>query len=486
MADILFSHSYFLRFDPKQWETMQPYPPLGTLYAASYTRQRGYSVALFDSMLAAGPDEFRAALDAHQPRFVVLYEDSFNYLSKMCLTRMREAAFVMAGLAKRQGGCTVIVSGSDATDHKAAYLAHGADYLLIGEGEITLVALLDVLSGRSRTSLDDVPGLAFIRDGTLRQTGERELLRDLDVLPPPARDLLDIPLYERAWRTRHGYFSMNVVTTRGCPFKCNWCAKPIYGNRYNSRSPERVAAELRELKTTCRPDHLWFADDIFGLKPGWVERFSRCVIEQDAVIPFKIQARVDLLDEDVVRALKTAGCRSIWVGAESGSQKILDAMDKGTTVEQIHTAAARLHRHGIEVGFFLQFGYPGETWEDIGKTMLMVRDCRPDDIGISVSYPLPGTMFYERVRQELGEKRNWTDSDDLAMMFRGTYSPEFYRTLHRVVHGRFRVQKGLDAFAEWLRHPARLDGQRMRTVAAAASGAAMAAVGGVRLRRLRH
>jgi radical SAM superfamily enzyme YgiQ (UPF0313 family) len=277
---------------------------------------------------------------------------------------------------------------------------------------------------------------------------------------------------------------MNMVTTRGCPFKCNWCAKPIYGNRYNCHSPEYVANELRDLKDRYRPDHIWFADDIFGLKPGWVEEFSRHVLAYDAVIPFKIQARVDLLDEEVVRTLKTAGCRMVWVGAESGSQHILDAMEKGTTVEQIHDAATRLKRYGIKVGFFLQFGYPGEMRDDIDRTIQMVRACKPDDIGISVSYPLPGTKFYERVRQEMGDKRNWADSDDLAMMFQGAYPPEYYRTLHRVVHGRFRVQKGWRAMLECFRHPSHLDRRRMHTLGAAVTGAATAAVGSWRLRRL--
>lgn len=483
MTDILFTHAYFLRFDPKQWDAMQPYPPLGTLYAAGYARQLGYTVSLFDSMLADRPEDIKTALETHHPRFMVLFEDNFNYLSKMCLTRMSEAAFTMIKMAK-QYGCTVIVSGSDATDRQADYLAHGADYILIGEGEYTLGELLDTLSERSRTPVDEIPGLAYLHGDVPVRTGARGFLRDLDVLPVPARDLLDIRHYEHAWRTRHGYFSMNMVTTRGCPFKCNWCAKPIYGNRYNSHSPEWVANELRELKDRYRPDHIWFADDIFGLKPVWVEQFSHHVRMLDAVTPFKIQARVDLLDEDVAQALKTAGCDMAWVGAESGSQKILDAMDKGTTVQQIRDAAARLHRYGIKVGFFLQFGYPGETREDIDRTIRMVHECRPDDIGISVSYPLPGTKFYERVRQDMGDKQNWTDSDDLAMMFQGMYSPEYYRVLHRMVHGRFRVQKGWHAMLECLRYPSHMNRRRMHTIGAAITGVANATVGSLRLRRL--
>jgi radical SAM superfamily enzyme YgiQ (UPF0313 family) len=234
---------------------------------------------------------------------------------------------------------------------------------------------------------------------------------------------------------------MNMVTTRGCPYHCNWCAKPIWGQRYNSRSPENVVAEMKWLKETYAPDHIWFADDILGLKPNWIGRYAELVREADAVIPFKCLQRADLVNEKTAAALAKAGCKTVWLGAESGSQKILDAMDKGDKVEDIYYAAKLLRDNGIEVGFFLQFGYPGEMWEDVQKTLKMVRECMPDDIGISVSYPLPGTKFFERVKLELGEKQNWTDSEDLAMLYRGPFPTEFYRILHGRVHYEFRARK---------------------------------------------
>jgi anaerobic magnesium-protoporphyrin IX monomethyl ester cyclase len=268
-------------------------------------------------------------------------------------------------------------------------------------------------------------------------------ITDLDKLPFPAWDLVEVQKYRSIWLKRHGYFSMNMVTTRGCPYHCNWCAKPIWGQRYNSRLPENVAAEMKWLKENFAPDHIWFADDILGLKPRWIERFAALLHEADAVIPFKCLQRADLVNEKTAAALAKAGCRTVWIGAESGSQKILDAMEKGDKVEDIYNAARLLRGNGIEVGFFLQFGYPGETWEDVQKTLKMVRDCAPDDIGISVSYPLPGTKFFERVKLELGEKQNWVDSDDLAMLYRGPFPTEVYRILHGRVHYEFRTRKTL-------------------------------------------
>jgi radical SAM superfamily enzyme YgiQ (UPF0313 family) len=455
MTDILFGQSYYLRFDPKLWAAMQPYPPLGTLYAAAYARSKGYRVALFDAMLAESEAEWTAALEKHQPRFACIFEDNFNYLSKMCLLRMRQAALTMIAMAKAHG-CTVILCGADATDQADLYLDQGADYILLGEGELTLGELLDILNGKSSQPLNDILGLAYSNKKYEMQNTDstfiihhssfstrRPDLRDLDSLPFPAWDLVDVERYRKLWRERHGYYSMNMVTTRGCPYSCNWCAKPIWGQRYNSRSPQNVVAELRWLKETYQPDHIWFADDILGLKPGWIETFARLVNEAKTKVPFKCLQRADLITDQIAAALVAAGCKTVWLGAESGSDKVLKAMDKGGTVADIYQAAHALKKFGIEVGFFLQFGYPGESWDDIQSTLKMMRECAPDDIGISVSYPLPGTKFFERVKLELGEKQNWTDSQDLAMLYHGPYPTEFYRVLHGRVHYEFRARRAL-------------------------------------------
>jgi radical SAM superfamily enzyme YgiQ (UPF0313 family) len=357
---------------------------------------------------------------------------------------MRKAAFEKARLAK-EAGAFVVVHGSDATDRLEDYLRAPIDAAVVGEGEETL----SELARGGCLELPRVPGLAFLDlkgGGRVVKTVPRPLLPQLDALPFPAWDLVDVDRYRNAWLERHDFFSVNMVTTRGCPYHCNWCAKPIYGQRYQSRSPASVAEELSFIRSTVRPDHVWFADDIFGLKPGWVDRFAAEVESRGLRTRFKIQARADLIDENVASALARAGCENVWMGAESGSQKVLDAMEKGIRVDQIFRATRLLRSRGIRVSFFLQFGYPGEEWSDIEKTLAMVRAARPDDIGISVSYPLPGTPFHERVQQDLRGKTNWTDSDDLDLMFRGTYPPEFYRALYRMVHSDFRLRRELARF----------------------------------------
>jgi len=451
VADLLLGQAYYLRFDPKLFQAQQPYAPLGTLYAASYLRERGHSVTLFDAMLAESVDEWEHALHTHRPRLAAIYEDSFNYLSKMCLSRMREAALDMIDRA-RQARVPVIVSGSDATDHAELYLRRGAAAVILGEGEITIADLADrMLSART---IEDVPGIAYLDDTCgVRRSGTRPFIKSLDELPFPAWDLVQVDRYKQLWHQRHGYYSMNIATTRGCPYHCNWCAKPIYGQRYATRTPQRVVEEIAWLKQHFQPDHLWIVDDVFGLKPGWVEEFAALLEERGARVPYRCLMRADQVTPPVAKALAASGCRMLWMGAESGSQKVLDAMEKGLRVEDIRTANRLLKAEGIAVGMFLQFGYPGEVWSDIEQTLQLARELEPADIGVSVSYPLPGTGFYERVRQELGVKQNWVDSNDLSTMYKATYTPEVYRRVHGLVHHEFRARKSAHVLTSVAQRP---------------------------------
>jgi radical SAM superfamily enzyme YgiQ (UPF0313 family) len=456
MKRILFTHSYFLRYDPKQWQLGQPYPPLGTLYAAALMRENDYQVVLFDTMFVSDPQEVALAIENNEPDFFVIYDDGFNYLTKMCLTNMREAAFIMIKIAKAKG-CTVIVSSSDSTDRYEEYLKEGADFVIIGEAEQTLLEITNFIE-RGGNDYSAIKGLAYLQSGTVVKTPARQVLKDLDNLPLPAWDLVNMDQYRQTWLKSAGYFSLNMSTTRGCPFKCNWCAKPIYGNRYNSRSPGNVLAEIKLLKDRYAMDHIWFCDDIFGLKPGWVMEFANLIRQEHIKVRFKIQSRADLLiDADTVKALAAAGCENVWIGAESGSQKILDAMDKGVSIQQIRESTRLMKDAGIKPSFFIQFGYPGELKDDIGLTIDMINELLPFEIGISVSYPLPGTSFYEKVKAELSKKTNWTDSNEMALMFHNTYQPSYYKQLHRYVHQNYHKHLAKNALVNLLRKPALAD-----------------------------
>ncbi|HEV3196340.1 MAG TPA: radical SAM protein [Bryobacteraceae bacterium] len=452
MVDVLLTHSNHLHNDRKQVRKMQPYPPLQTLLAAACLRQAGYSVALFDSTLEPPEAGFERALARYRPRLVAVCEDNFNYLTKMCLLRNRELAHWMAGRAN-QAGVAAIVNGSDASDRAAEYLQAGFEYVLVGEVEEAIVEVARQMLDGTDAVPGFIRGAAFLDDGSVgglaagvRYPPRRPPIGDLDSLPMPAWDLIDPEPYRQAWTSAHGYFSVNMVSSRGCPYRCNWCAKPIWGDTYHCRSAQLVAAEMLEVKTRFRPDHLWFADDIFALSQQWTHEFAAAVEATGAQVPFKMQSRCDLMTRPTVDALRRSGCTEVWMGVESGSQEVLDAMDKGTRLWQIYDARENLRRHGIRACYFLQFGYPGETWAEIEKTIALVRDTKPDDIGVSVSYPLPGTAFHRTVSSQLGPKENWADSDDLDMMFQGAFTTDFYRALADALH--VEVRTGRDAARE--------------------------------------
>ncbi len=483
MNSILFTHSYFLRYDPKQWQISQPYPPLGTLYAAAVMRENNYNVALFDTMFTSDPEEIKDALDNSKPDFFVIYDDGFNYLTKMCLTNMREAAFKMSKLAKARG-CKVIVSSSDSTDRYEAYLNEGADFVIIGEAEQTLLELTNHIKA-GETNFLSVKGLTYLKDSQIIKTSPRPVLKDLDTLPLPAWDLVKMEDYKSAWLKSAGFFSINMGTTRGCPFKCNWCAKPIYGNRYNSRSPQSVVQEIKLLKENYGIDHIWFCDDIFGLKPGWIVEFASLIKSEKIDIRFKIQSRADLLfEEETVKALAAAGCENIWIGAESGSQKILDAMDKGITIEQIQKSTSMMKQFDIKPSFFIQFGYPGELKSDIDLTINMINELLPHEIGISVSYPLPGTQFYEKVKAELEKKTNWTDSNEMALMFQNTYKPSYYKQLHQYVHQSYHKHLAKNAWVKLIGQPKGMNRTTLRKALSVFYHTPATFIAGLKLRQL--
>jgi anaerobic magnesium-protoporphyrin IX monomethyl ester cyclase len=441
MSNILFTHSYYYKLDSKQWKNKMPFPPLGTLYAASLLRKNGFNIDLFDTNLLDTPKSIISKLTANQPNYLVIYDDGFNYLTKMCLTNMREACFEMIQLAKKYN-CKIIVSSSDATDHYEKYIEKGADYIIQGEGEITLSELITHLE--ENKSVESINGIVYKNESVIKVNPKRAVLQNLDELPLPAWDLVDMNSYKEVWKQSKQEFTLNLATTRGCPYKCNWCAKPIYGNRYNAHSPEYIVKEIAYLKEQFGVTRFWMCDDIFGLKPNWVQELNVELKTNNLKISYYIQSRVDLLlKEDTIDALAESGLEEVWVGAESGSQKILDAMDKGTQVEDIYEATHLLQQKNIRVALFLQFGYLTENQEDIKKTIQMVKELKPDNIGISVSYPLPGTKFYDKVKDDLKLKANWTDSDDFDMMFQGTYSSNYYKKLQRFVHKEFRKSQGI-------------------------------------------
>ncbi|MEI9811448.1 MAG: radical SAM protein [Acidobacteriota bacterium] len=419
---IFLTHANHLYSDRKQVKKMQPYPPLQTLMVAALLRESGHEIVFFDCTFNR---DFLPALDACEPDLVAVIEDNFNFLTKMCLLENRKLACEMAQAARARR-IPAIINSSDSTGNPAAYLAAGFTRILTGEIEDAIVRAC---------AQGDVPASSAP-------------VADLDALPLPAWNLLDAGPYRRAWLEAHGYFSINLAASRGCPYQCNWCSKPIHGNSYRTLSAARTAETIHQANQVLRPDRIWFADDIFALSPRWATEFAGEMTRRGTRVPFKMQSRCDLMTRPTVAALAKAGCAEVWMGAESGSQRVLDRMEKGLRVEQIGAACANLRRHDIRACLFLQFGYLGEEWDDIEATIQMVRDVRPDDIGVSVSYPLPGTRFHQIVQQQRTGELHWSDSADLAMTYNGAFSSDFYRALSEALHLEVREADSSAAIAQ--------------------------------------
>ncbi len=412
MVDVLLTHSYHLPYDPKQVRKMQPYPPLGTLYAASALHAQGISVAVCDTMLQDPLIAFPEALRQQQPRLVVIYEDDFNFLSKMCLTRMRELAWQLAQEA-RMAGAIVIAHGSDATDHADSYLHNGVDFILLGEAEQTLVDLCSALLTGGPREISQASCNSIMQ--TISCRAQENCPRTHHGTPCPglpASSSISSP-YRQAWTSAHGLFSTNVVASRGCPYQCNWCAKPISGDKFQIRPAALVAAEIRELKELYGVQHIWFGDDVFALNHHWMQQFADEVESTQCALPFKIQSRADLMTPGTVESLKRAGCAEVWMGIESGSQKVLDAMDKGLNVSQVSTARTRLSDAGIRACYFLQFGYPEKPGKTFSRQSSSFAARVPMTLASLSHIRCPGQLFTNAFRSKSASR----ETGPTAMIF---------------------------------------------------------------------
>jgi anaerobic magnesium-protoporphyrin IX monomethyl ester cyclase len=439
MTDLMLVNPLFLCEDPVEQQLMTPYFPLGLLYLAATAREAGYQVSIFDAMFEKSDEAFVAALEKERPTVVGLG----------VLATVRAAALRLADLAHRHGAA-VVVGGADPTGRPESYLRHQSngsqpvDVVVVGEGEQTLLELLPLfLKGEPIDErLREIAGLAYLdAGGRFVSTAARQHCADLESLPLPARDLIDVETYRQAWRGGHGLFSLSLIATRGCPYGCKWCQKSVFGRSFRPRSPESVAEEMRLIKEQYRPDQLRVVDDVMGIDRQWARAWHDAVLARDAAMPFECLSRVDLMDEELVRLLQEAGCIRIAFGAESGSQKVLDAMNKGTTVEQIRRTAQLCRRHGIETYFYIMLGYPGEEWADIQKTVELLKETRPEQFSSTIAYPLPGTEFFEEVKHRLLDTPDWDYTAENRLLFQRTHSTRFYRWVQRWLHQEWRAAR---------------------------------------------
>lgn len=413
--DILLAHGYFLYEDPHELKVMRPYPPLGILYISSYLKSKAFDVQVFDSTFSS-MEKFKALITRERPSIVGIYT---NMMTKRNVLEMMPWC--------KQHGAIVVLGGPEPPYYAKDYLESGADVIVKGEGELTLEELIPHLAKNGTQNLDFINGIAFKNgDGKIIETLPRAFIQDLSANPWPDREVIDIPEYMRIWKDNHGQSSVSVIQARGCPYTCKWCSHSVYGNTHRRRTPEDAADELLWIKERYNPDLIWYADDVFTINFRWFFRYAEALKERGVRIPFECISRADRLNEDVIKKLAEMGCYRLWNGSESGSQNVLDAMDRKVEVKDVQEKTHLLQKYGIETGMFIMLGYEGETIKDLEETVEHLKISNPDVFLTTVAYPIKGTPYYSTVESRILADKSWQDRSDRDLTVAGRYSRRFY------------------------------------------------------------
>jgi len=401
---------------------MKPYPPLGILYICSHLREKGIKAEVFDSTFSS-PQQLWDLLREGPPSILGIYA---NLMTRSTVVEILRVA--------KEAGWQTVVGGPEPGAYVHEYLSAGADVVVIGEGEITLEELVPALKSHAVDKLQRVDGIAFLApDGSVVRNKPREQIKDIDAQPWPARESIDMARYVEVWRQHHGMGSVSLITARGCPYHCRWCSHEVFGKTHRRRTPASVAEELEWLISRYHPQMAWMADDVFTIHHGWLFQYAAELKRRSVKLPFECISRADRLNRQVVETLAKMGCFRVWIGSESGSQRILDAMERGVTVEQVQTAVALCRSAGIQTGMFLMWGYEGEELSDIEATVEHVKKTDPDIFFTTVAYPIKGTPYFAQVADRVDSLKLWSEGSDRDFRIRNRKSRQFYKFADRLL-----------------------------------------------------
>ena len=415
---ILLTHGYFLQEDEKEQLIMRPYPPLGLLYISAYLEQNGIENEVYDATFS-NLSAMKKYLLHLQPDVIGIYT---NLMTKLNVLKIIQFIKTEPALQKIK----IVLGGPEVRSHKEKFLEYGADIIVFGEGEVTMLELVQAFGSSADIDLQHINGIAFWNNGKMVVTAERILIRDINQLPFPNRKKINLQLYFNAWKKKHGMSMVNVNTMRGCPYSCKWCSRAVYGASYRRRSPGLVVDEMQWLQENYRFDMIWFVDDVFTISHKWLHEFAAEVNRRNLAIPYEIITRSDRVTEEVLVLLKKSGCARVWIGAESGSQKVIDAMDRRVEVGQVRETIKLVKAQGMEAGTFIMLGYPGEDESDIKETLAHLKYSNPDKYTITVAYPIKGTPLYNEVENIFTEKLPWESSTDREIDFKRRYKRAYY------------------------------------------------------------
>lgn len=420
---VFLTHAYYIDEDEKEAVVMKPYVPLGILYVSSYLKENNIATQLFDSTFSSFEQQQQRILDA-QPKIIGIYTNLVTKLNVIRLIKWIKSEQALAG-------CKVILGGPDLRYNTDNYLKTGADFLVIGEGEQTMLDLCQRILNNEH--LESISGIAYTIDNSTIQTAERTKIKQIDELPLPDRESIDLSQYLQTWKTHHGMSMLSISTQRGCPYTCKWCSTAVYGQSYRRRSAKLVAEEIELLLENYQPDAFWFVDDVFTVSHKWMDSFYEEITSRGLKFKFECITRAERLNEKVLRQLKEIGCSKIWIGAESGSQKIIEEMDRRVDIDLVAKTILQTKEMGISTGTFIMLGYPNETIEDIHNTVAYLKHCNPDDFTITLTYPIKGTPLYDQVSEDITTTHDWFSSTDRDIDFKRAYSRSFYNYAIRYV-----------------------------------------------------
>ncbi|MBB5338669.1 B12-binding domain-containing radical SAM protein [Tunturiibacter gelidoferens] len=433
MVELLLTHGYFLYEDPKELHILKPYAPLGILYLCSHLRKQGFKVDVFDTTFSSRETLFKH-LRTETPSVVGIYA---NLMTRGNVVEILKVA--------REAGWKIIVGGPEPGAYALEYLQAGAHYVVFGEGELTTQDLLEAFRATDTAACTRIPGLAYLdAAGNMHETAQRNQIADLDSQPWPARHAIDVGRYVKTWRDAHGKGSVNFITARGCPYKCRWCSHQVFGQTHRRRDPLLVVDEVEWLLHTYSPDMVWISDDVFTINHQWLRVYAGEMRRRHLRIPFECISRADRLNPEMLDLLAELGCFRIWIGSESGSQRILDSMDRGVTIEQVQRAVAMSRERGIESGMFLMWGYEGEELEDIEATIKHVSISKPDIFFTTVSYPIKGTPYYKKIADRLVQLKPWGVSSDREIKIKGRHSQKFYKYADKLLQDEVQLARIAD------------------------------------------
>lgn len=434
--------------------------PLSIGYLGGVLEQSGFAVTLRDDAVHSDEETEQAIVAS-------------DVVGISAMTASAARALDLARLAKKHGK-TVLVGGAHASCSPEDFLGSGyVDVVAKGEAEETIVELMKALPHRERWH--EVAGIGFREAGKTVFTSPRALPTDLDAIPFPAWHLLPT---ERYWRHQRKGRMVQLFSSRGCPWACTYCNKLQSTRKYRARSAKNTVDEIEHLAERYGADAIYFPDDLFTMYRDRVLGICDEIVMRGLEVQWSCVTRVDCIDPEMLRSMRRAGCGKIQFGVESGSPRILEAMKKKFSLEQIIAAARMTRDAGISSTFFIIVGFPGETWEDIELTRQMLREARPDNAGVNIFNLLPGTEVYESYKHLLHDPSfdgiNFLEGDDVTGFRHETFTSEDLRQIranlmleHKKLlrSRRSVVARKLERALWYLKHPA--DGAyRMRSMIA--------------------